>query len=168
MGACPPSNMESKSRWERLLVKEIKEQIVKVLKDGVDRTNEDKFDESIPYFDQVVSLTDILIQGYIQRGRSHWEMHRWEPARKYFELANRLDPVNDDAGWTLGLLALQMGDFKAGWEGYERRWGSQTFKSPRLSTIHPQWERGLGLKRDRKSTRLNSSHSAKSRMPSSA
>jgi len=74
-------------------------------------------------------------------------MHRWEPARKYFEIANRLDPLNDDAGWTLGLLALQMGDFKAGWDGYERRWGSQTFKSPRLSTIHPQWERGLDLER---------------------
>jgi hypothetical protein len=40
-----------------------------------------------------------------------------------------------------------MGDFKAGWEGYERRWGSKTFNSPRISTIHPQWERGLGLKR---------------------
>jgi hypothetical protein len=74
-------------------------------------------------------------------------MHRWQPARKYFELAHRLDPTNDDTGWTLGLLALQMGDFKAGWEGYERRWGSKTFNSPRISTIHPQWERGLGLKR---------------------
>jgi hypothetical protein len=74
-------------------------------------------------------------------------MHRWEPARKYFELAQRLDPTNDDTGWTLGLLALQMGDFKAGWKGYERRWGSKTFNSPRISTIHPQWERGLGLKR---------------------
>ena len=40
-----------------------------------------------------------------------------------------------------------MGNFKAGWEGYERRWGSKTFNSPRISTIHQQWERGLGLKR---------------------
>jgi tetratricopeptide (TPR) repeat protein len=114
---------------------------------GLAAAGEGKYDEAIGLLENLNCVLPIFVASALQTGRCHWEMHRWEPARKYFEIANRLDPVNDDAGWTLGLLALQMGDFKTGWEGYERRWGSKTFKSPRLSTIHPQWERGLGLKR---------------------
>ena len=118
-----------------------------VFEKGLASAGQGKYDEAIGLLENVNSILPIFVAAALQTGRCHWEMHRWEPARKYFEIANRLDPVNDDAGWTLGLLALQMGDFKAGWEGYERRWGSQSFQSPRLSTIHPQWERGLGLKR---------------------
>ena len=118
-----------------------------IFEKGLAKAGEGKYDEAIGLLENVNSILPIFVASALQAGRCHWEMHRWEPARKYFEIANRLDPLNDDAGWTLGLLALQMGDFKAGWEGYERRWGSQTFKSPRLSTIHPQWERGLGLER---------------------
>jgi hypothetical protein len=118
-----------------------------IFEKGLAAAGQGKYDEAIGLLENVNSILPIFVAAALQTGRCHWEMHRWEPARKYFEIANRLDPVNDDAGWTLGLLALQMGDFKAGWEGYERRWGSQSFQSPRLSTIHPQWERGLGLKR---------------------
>lgn len=114
---------------------------------GLATAGQGKYDEAIGLLENVNSILPIFVAAALQTGRCHWEMHRWEPARKYFEIANRLDPVNDDAGWTLGLLALQMGDFTAGWDGYERRWGSKSFKSPRLSTIHPQWERGLDLKR---------------------
>ena len=105
------------------------------------------YDEAVGLLENINMILPVFIASALQTGRCHWEMHRWEPARKYFELACRLDPDNDDAGWTLGLLSLQMGDFKAGWEGYERRWGSKVFSSPRISTIHPQWERGLDLKR---------------------
>ena len=118
-----------------------------VFEKGLAAAGQGKYDEAIGLLENVNSILPIFVASALQTGRCHWEMHRWEPARKYFEMANRLDPLNDDAGWTVGLLALQMGDFKAGWEGYERRWGSQTFQSPRISTVHPQWERGLGLKR---------------------
>ncbi len=114
---------------------------------GLATAGEGKYDEAIGILENINQIHPALVASALQTGRCHWEMHRWQPARKYFELAHRLDPTNDDTGWTLGLLALQMGDFKAGWEGYERRWGSKTFNSPRISTIHPQWERGLGLKR---------------------
>jgi len=105
------------------------------------------YDEAIGLLENVNALSPVLLASALQTGRCHWEMHRWEPAKKYFELACRLDPDNDDAGWTLGLLSLQMGNFKTGWHNYERRWGSKVFSSPRISTVHPQWERGLGLKR---------------------
>ena len=111
-------------------------------KKGLAEANAGKYDEAIKILENINQTMPVFVASTLQTGRCHWEMHRWEPARKYFDMALRLDPNNDDAGWTAGLLALQMGDFKAGWEGYERRWGSQTFKSPRISTKHPQWERG--------------------------
>jgi tetratricopeptide (TPR) repeat protein len=152
MGARAAPCMGSKAWWEGLLVSEKKGQTLadaakSIFDKGLAAAGEGKYDEAIGILENINQIHPALVASALQTGRCHWEMHRWQPARKYFELAHRLDPTNDDTGWTLGLLALQMGDFKAGWEGYERRWGSKTFNSPRISTIHPQWERGLGLKR---------------------
>jgi hypothetical protein len=113
-----------------------------VYKVGVDTANEGKYNDAIGYLENLNMALPLFTASMLQTGRCHWEMHRWELARKYFETAVRLEPENDDAGWTVGLLSLQMGDFKAGWQGYERRWGSKTFNSPRLHTKRPMWERG--------------------------
>ena len=120
--------------------------IESLYKKGAGVANEGKYDEAIGVLENINQTLPVFVAAALQTGRCHWEMHRWQPARKYFEIAHRIDPSNDDAAWTVGLLAMQMGDFKAGWENYERRWGSRVFASPRLSTKHPQWERGLGLK----------------------
>ena len=153
MGARAAPELGRIKRREGLLVSEQKkpqtffEIIDSLYKKGLAEANAGKYDEAIKILENINQTMPVFVASTLQTGRCHWEMHRWEPARKYFDMALRLDPNNDDAGWTAGLLALQMGDFKAGWEGYERRWGSQTFKSPRIATKHPQWERGLGLKR---------------------
>lgn len=112
---------------------------------GLKAAEETKYDDAIKYLENLNGVIPVLTASLLQAGRCHWEMHRWEAARKFFDTALRLDPNNDDAGWTAGLLALQMGDFEAGWRGYERRWGSKVFKSPRLKTRHPQWERQQGM-----------------------
>lgn len=121
-------------------MKEIKEQIVKILKQGVDLTNEDKFDESIPYFDDVLGLRDIMVQTFIQRGRAHWEMRRWDLAETDFKSALSLAPANSDIEWTLCLMNLQRGRFN--WYGMESRWKSKKFDSPRLKTPATMWQRG--------------------------
>lgn len=118
-----------------------------IYKMGVEMAEQGKYDEAIGVLSNVHVTLPLMTAVQLQIGRCHWEMHRWELARQHFEIATQLEPHNDDAGWTVGLLALQMGDFKKGWEGYERRWGSKSFKSPKLHTKHPQWERGKGLRR---------------------
>jgi hypothetical protein len=152
MGTRTTARVGSEAQREGVLVSENKGQTLadaakSIFEKGLAAAGEGKYDEAIGILENINQIRPAFVASALQTGRCHWEMHRWEPARKYFELAQRLDPTNDDTGWTLGLLALQMGDFKAGWEGYERRWGSKTFNSPRISTIHPQWERGLSLKR---------------------
>jgi tetratricopeptide (TPR) repeat protein len=118
-----------------------------IFKKGFEEAAQGEYNEAIGTLENIAVTLPIMTAAQLQIGRCHWEMHRWELARKHFEIATRLEPDNEDAGWTVGLLALQMGDFQAGWKGYERRWGSNTFKSPRLHTKHPLWERGKGHKR---------------------
>ncbi len=116
-------------------------------KRGLDAANTGRYDEAIGLLNNIHNALPVFTAAELQIGRCHWEMHRWQSARQHFEIATQLEPNNADAAWTMGLLSLQMGDFKKGWEGYERRWQSKTFKSPKLHTKHPQWERGKGLKR---------------------
>lgn len=78
-------------------------------------------------------------QGYIQRGAAYWEMRDWPKALADFEKAYKLMPDNANARWVLGLLQLQMGNFKDGWGNYDQRWGSDKFKSPRLQTKKPEF-----------------------------
>ena len=106
---------------------------------GYKAAQEGKYDDAIGILENVNSLVPLITVTMLQAGRCHWEMHRWEAAKRYFDIAATLEPSNDDTAWTQGLLALQMGDFETGWRGYERRWGSKTFKSPKLHTKHPQW-----------------------------
>ena len=118
-----------------------------IYKRGLEAANTGRYDEAIGLLSNIHHALPVFTAAELQIGRCHWEMHRWQSARQHFEIATQLEPNNADAAWTMGLLSLQMGDFKKGWEGYERRWQSKTFKSPKLHTKHPQWERGKGLKR---------------------
>ena len=113
---------------------------------GLNLLQEDKFDEAIPHFETLIKIRELVAGAYIQRGRCHWEMHRWDLAQPDFETCLRIDPESADAMWTVGLINLQMGNFERGWELYDKRWYTKTFKSPRLKTRLPSWERGKGYK----------------------
>jgi tetratricopeptide (TPR) repeat protein len=98
-----------------------------------------KYDEAIPHFNKALELNPKYLHALIQRGASQWEMHRYEEAMKDFRLANEIGPEDPNANWILGLLALQLNDFKTGWPLYEKRWNSQRFKSRKLVTYKPRW-----------------------------
>jgi len=106
---------------------------------GVVKAEQQKYDEAIEDFTKVTQMKPDYPFAYIQRGASNWEMRRWELAKLDFVKANELSPNDDNAGWILGLLSLQLNDFETGWPLYEKRWGSNRFKSRRLVTQKPQW-----------------------------
>lgn len=83
---------------------------------------------------------------YMQRGASQWELRRWEEALESFKKANEINGSDPNCKWILGLLSLQMNDFKTGWPNYDTRWQSERFKSPRLNTDKPQWTKESGAK----------------------
>ena len=113
---------------------------------GLKLLEESKFDEAIPHFETIIELRQLLAGAYIQRGRAHWEMHRWDKALLDFETCLRIDPEAADAQWTAGLINMQLGNFERGWELYDKRWNTKTFGSPRLKTRLPSWELDKGYK----------------------
>jgi tetratricopeptide (TPR) repeat protein len=56
----------------------------------------------------------------------------WSEARKWARKALELQPGFADARLNLGLLDLQAGDFKHGWEGYDARWDLPGFRRPQF------------------------------------
>ncbi len=106
----------------------------------------DKFDDALPDLDKIIELHPLVVASYVQRGRVHWEMRRWDKAKEDFSRALQLDPNSADAKWTMGLIELQTGNFEHGWELYDQRWESSVFNSPKLKTKLPTWESGKGYK----------------------
>ena len=120
----------------------MKDESIKVLQEGVNLANEDKFDEAITKFNGFVELYNPMVQAIIQRGRAHWEMRRWDKAQEDFNRAIQMDPDNSDIKWTMSLINLQIGNFAKAWETFEHRWLSKKFDSPRLKTKKPRWALG--------------------------
>ena len=113
------------------------------------KTNEDKFDDAAAIYGNLTDLLPAVAGAFMQRGRCHWEMHRWDEALKDFETAYQLNPNDADVAWTLALMRLQNNNFRNAWPLYEKRWESKTFKSPRLRTSKKQWSSGRTNNADR-------------------
>lgn len=110
-----------------------------IFKESLEMLDKDKFDECIPGFTKLIDMHPLVIASYVQRGRAHWEMKRWDLAQADFEKALHHDPDAADAKWTMGLMAMQRGDFERGWALYDERWNSPSFASPKLKTRLPEW-----------------------------
>lgn len=117
-----------------------------IFKDSLDCIDQDKYDEAVEGLTKLIDLHPIVIASYIQRGRAHWEMRRWDKAYEDFNKALLHDPDSADAKWTMGLMEMQLGNFERGWAYYDERWNSPSFKSPALKTKLPRWEPGKGYK----------------------
>jgi hypothetical protein len=117
----------------------VNKSIQDIFKESLEMLDQDKFDECVPGFTKLIDMHPIIIASYIQRGRAHWEMKRWDLAQADFEKALHHDPDAADAKWTMGLMAMQRGDFERGWALYDERWNSPSFASPKLKTRLPEW-----------------------------
>ena len=136
MVTCAAPRVGGKARRERLLVNK---SIQDIFKESLEMLDQDKFDECVPGFTKLIDMHPLIIASYIQRGRAHWEMKRWDLAKADFEKALHHDADAADAKWTMGLMAMQFGDFKRGWALYDERWNSPSFASPKLKTRLPEW-----------------------------
>jgi tetratricopeptide (TPR) repeat protein len=135
MGTRTAPIVGSEARWEGLLVRSLQD----MFKDALANIEGDKFDDAIPNLNTIIELHPLVVASFVQRGRVHWEMRRWDKAKEDFSRALQLDPNSADAKWTTGLIELQTGNFERGWELYDERWESSVFNSPKLKTRLPEW-----------------------------
>jgi Flp pilus assembly protein TadD len=63
-----------------------------------------------------------------------------EGARRYLRRAREIQPENATAGFREALVCLLLGEFAAGWELYEERWGSPDHATPMRAYPHPVWQ----------------------------
>jgi len=106
---------------------------------GIVKSSQQKYDAGIEDFTKALEINPTYLHAIIQRGAAHWEMRRYDEAIADFRRANEVAPNDPNANWILGLLSLQLNDFKTGWPLYETRWKSERFKSKKLVTQKPQW-----------------------------
>ena len=84
-----------------------------------------RFAEAIACADQALAIAADHLNARISRGVSRYFLRQFPAALEDFAAAQRLHP--DDAGvrYNAALVHLAMGDFAAGWAGYEARWVMQ-------------------------------------------
>ena len=119
-------------------------ELQRLFDEAVSLINQDKYEAAIANLNILIERNPLVGAAYIQRGRCHWEMRRWDLAEADFKKVLQITPNDPDALWTMGLMDLQIGNFEKGWEGYEHRWDSKAFKSARLKTKLPKWEPDKG------------------------
>ncbi|NDD54644.1 tetratricopeptide repeat protein, partial [bacterium] len=137
--------MGGEAKRERLLVsdnspKTMYDMANYVLSEAARYTQEENYDMAAAVYGNIIDMIPAVAPSLVQRGRCHWEMHRWDEALKDFQRAVQIDPQDCNAAWTLGLLYLQLNNFEKGWPLYEQRWKSKSFKAVPLNTTKPQYD----------------------------
>ena len=87
MEACASSELGSKAQRERVLVSK---SIQDLFNEAVHLFDKDKFNEGIESLNPIINLYDLVHLSFIQRGRAHWEMRRWDEAMRDFEMGLRM------------------------------------------------------------------------------
>jgi tetratricopeptide (TPR) repeat protein len=108
---------------------------------GVVRREQGNLDEAVGLFEEVVTQRPEDAETQTRLGFALQTQGRYAAAIERYARALALAPEYGDARWNRALLQLLHGEFGAGWENYECRWGSQV--TPRNFT-QPQW-RGEAL-----------------------
>jgi tetratricopeptide (TPR) repeat protein len=96
-------------------------------------------EEGLAAYDRLLKLAPGQLRAWINRGHMLTELHREEEGLASYEQALALEPQNPVAMFNLGMGQLRLGQFKPGWENYERRWFNPGFERTRREYPLPRW-----------------------------
>ena len=96
-----------------------------------------RLNEALASFDAALARIPNYAAALVNRGNALRSLHRAEEALASFERAIAIEPELAEAHWNKGLLCLSLGDFEAGWRGYEWRWRRDN--APSREFAQPQW-----------------------------
>jgi tetratricopeptide (TPR) repeat protein len=120
--------------------------------------NLERLEEAIACYESVIALKPDYAEAYSNYGVALKEIMRFEDAIASFDKALQLKPDYPEAIWNKSLVQLLLGEFDAGWRGYEARRKTKefaiyrTFAAPLWlgdadisgRTILVAWEQGYG------------------------
>jgi tetratricopeptide (TPR) repeat protein len=96
--------------------------------------------EAIVSYRAALRLRPDYLDALLGLGRSFRQDRQTEAALKCFTEAVQLTPSDARANWELGTTQLALGQFRAGWKGFEWRWKLPDFTTPPPRYEQPQWD----------------------------
>jgi tetratricopeptide (TPR) repeat protein len=63
----------------------VNKSIQDLFNDAVRLVDQDQFEDAIKSLQPIINLKALLASAIVQRGRCHWEMHRWKEAKEDFD-----------------------------------------------------------------------------------
>ena len=77
---------------------------------------------ALQYVERAITLAPRLAPARVNRGNILQRLDRHREALQAYDQALALDPGNVDAHWNRALCCLLIGEYEAGWHGFEWRW----------------------------------------------
>lgn len=97
-----------------------------------------RFEEAAAAYTQALALNPRFVAAAFNRGNSLHEALRLPEAIASFDQALGLEPDNANFHWSRALVALLHGDYRSGWQHYEKRWKRDGGEAQRHFAA-PQW-----------------------------
>ena len=98
-----------------------------------------RYEEALPWFDRSLALRPNYILALVNKASTLTQLRRFDEAIAIYHHVDAIDPGNSEAEWNLSLVRLLMGDFEAGWDGREARWGIKTRQANAPKLSKPMW-----------------------------
>jgi tetratricopeptide (TPR) repeat protein len=96
-------------------------------------------EEALASYDKALALQPDYPEALIDRGNVLQDLKRIEEALASYDRALALRPGSADAHHNRAIAALLIGDFAAGWAGYEHRWRRHSARPRKLVAPYPEW-----------------------------
>jgi tetratricopeptide (TPR) repeat protein len=94
---------------------------------------------AVAYYDRALALAPRIVELHINKGTALFALNRHEAALASFAAATAIDPDRAEAHYNASLVRLRLGDFAAGWQGYEWRWRKAEWVPLRRNFAAPLW-----------------------------
>jgi len=98
-----------------------------------------RFDEAIASYDRALTLQPDYAEAHANRGVALQDSKRFDAAIAAYISARTVRPDFADAYYNEALCRLLTGDFKRGFEVYERRWESGQHRGFKRDFVQPLW-----------------------------
>jgi tetratricopeptide (TPR) repeat protein len=97
-------------------------------------------EEALASYDKALAIRPDYAEALNNRGNALHDLKRSEEALASYDKALAIRPDYADALFNRGLNALLIGDFSAGWRGYEYRWDRTNAEARKLLAPYPNWK----------------------------
>jgi len=94
---------------------------------------------ALGYFDRALKLAPFTVELLINKGTALVALSRYAEALDCFSAAAAVEPGRAEAHYNAALVQLRLGDFAAGWRGYEWRWRKPDWLKSRRNFSAPLW-----------------------------